>query len=109
MPRGFRQGQHICSLFETAEEQVSVAAEYLGDGLRQGERVFFGAQSPEAFLPFRAARARLGIDGQARAQWGALMEKTSEEVHRATGCFDTERMLRLNEAVGAALNAARQA
>ena len=29
----YRQGEHICVLYETAEEQRSVAAAYLADGL----------------------------------------------------------------------------
>lgn len=34
----YKQGEHICSIYETEEEQLAVAAEYLSDGLRNGER-----------------------------------------------------------------------
>src|SRR5688572_16093650 len=34
----FSQGAHICALYETEDEQLSIAAVYIADGLRQGER-----------------------------------------------------------------------
>ena len=44
MGNAFRQGEHICALYQTEEEQIAVAAEYLADGLRAGERVFYVAE-----------------------------------------------------------------
>ena len=105
MDAEYRQGEHICSLYETEEEQLAVAADYLADGLRAGERVFYVAESQEAIQRFRDALKAVGIDAAARAQRGALVESTHAEAHLANGSFDSERMLGLlNEALENALN-----
>jgi hypothetical protein len=39
------RGQHICAVYETPEEQIAIAAEYLADGLRAGERAFYVAEN----------------------------------------------------------------
>ena len=105
MPNMFRQGEHICSVYDTAEEQLATAAEYLADGLRSGERVFYVAESKSALSRFNAALGEVGIDAAAQIKRGALIQSTHDEAHLAEGRFDCERMLRLlNEAVEAALN-----
>jgi hypothetical protein len=43
MPNLFRQGEHICAVYDTEAEQLAIAAEYLADGLRAGERVLQAA------------------------------------------------------------------
>ena len=58
MANAFRQGEHICALYQTEEEQIAVAADYLADGLRAGERVFYVAESDGALTRFRAALNR---------------------------------------------------
>ena len=105
MPNVFRQGDHICSLFETEEEQIAMAAEYLADGLQSGERVIFVTHSVAAVQRFRAALRTLGINVSAVLRKGAVVEGTHADAHLAGGRFDTERMLRfLNDAVESALN-----
>ena len=102
----FRQGDHICALYETEDEQLAIATEYLADGLRRGERCFYVAASRAALSRFRAALIAIGIDAQAMVKRRALIEATNAEAHLVDGRFDTERMLvLLNEAVEAALNA----
>jgi hypothetical protein len=44
----YKQGEHICSLYDSEDEQLAVAAEYLSDGLRQGERCMYVASSDAA-------------------------------------------------------------
>lgn len=106
MPRAVAQGDHICSLFETEEGQLAVAAAYVAEGLRRGERCFYVAGSEAALKRFRTALAGSGIDPAAVARSGALLEATSADAHLAGGTFDSERMLALlNDAVEAALNA----
>lgn len=61
MGNSFRQGEHICALYETEAEQLAVAAEYLAAGLRAGERAFYVADSDAALSRFRAALNREGI------------------------------------------------
>ena len=105
MPGVFRQGDHICSLFETEDEQIAMAAEYLADGLQRGERAFYVAQSDGAVQRFRAAMRAHGVNVAAALKRGALVESTHADAHLAGGRFDSERMLQLlNEAVESALN-----
>jgi hypothetical protein len=105
MPNEFKQGEHICCVYDTADEQRSVAARYLADGLRRGERCLYVADSRDALEQFRISLGEAGIDAEAAAGSGALIEKTCAEVHLLDGTLDCERMLNvLGEAVEAALN-----
>jgi hypothetical protein len=105
MPNVFRQGDHICSLFETEEEQIAMAAEYLADALQRGERAFYVSQSNAAVPRFRAALRTHGVNVATMLKKGALVESTHADAHLAGGRFDPERMLHLlNEAVELALN-----
>ena len=105
MANAYAQGEHICGLFETEEEQIAMAAEYLGDALRKGERAFYVAQSEAALGRFGEALKEIRIDPVAAAKRGALVVATHTTAHLPDGCFDCERMLRLlNDAVESALN-----
>jgi len=102
----FRQGEHICVVYYTADEQRAVAAEYLADGLRRGERAYYVADTRAALDRFHAALTALGIDVEEALRTTALLEATHAEAHLGDGRFDSERMLRLlNEGIEAALNA----
>ena len=48
MANSYRQGEHIYAVYETEDEHLATAAEYLAEGLRAGERVFYVAESPAA-------------------------------------------------------------
>ena len=105
MANAYKQGEHICSLYETEDEQIAVAAEYLSDGLRHGERCMYVAQSDIALKRFRAALSGAGIAADEAVRRGALVESTHSQAHLAGGYFDCERMLSmLNDAVELALN-----
>jgi hypothetical protein len=105
MPNVFRQGDHICSLYATEDEQIAMAAAYLADGLQCGERVFYVPQSSAAVERFRAALRLNGVNVATALKKGALIESTHADAHLAGGRFDCERMLGfLNEAVESALN-----
>jgi len=102
----FRQGEHICVVYYTPEEQRAVAANYIADGLRHGERAYYVADSQAAIERFRVALWSHGIDVPAALRSTALVEATYEEAHLIDGRFDSERMLRLlNEGIESALNA----
>jgi hypothetical protein len=104
MGNAFRQGEHICALYETEAEQLGVAAEYLADGLRARERAFYVADGA-ALRRFRAALNREGINVPTMVKRGAFIEATYAEAHLAGGRFDSERMLRLlNKAMETALH-----
>ena len=101
----YRQREHICVLYDSPDEQRSVAAEYLADGLRQGQRCFYVAESVEALDQFHHVLRTAGIDVDQYLQSGALVEATHAEAHLVDGRFDSERMLAsLNHAVESALN-----
>lgn len=100
----FRQGEHICSLYDTEDEQIAVAVGFLADGLRRGERCVYAAASPAALGRFRVALAKAGIDVRDMTKSMALVQLTHAEAHLVDGHFDCERMLRfLNETVEQAL------
>lgn len=101
----YRQGEHICVLYDSPEEQRAVAAEYLADGLRHGQRCFYVAESAQALRQFRAALRDQGIDVAHCVRSRSLVEATHAEAHLVDGIFDSERMLAsLNQAVESALN-----
>jgi hypothetical protein len=101
----FRQGEHICAVFDTEEQYLAIAAEYVADGLLSGEQVLYVCQSDAAVHAFRAVLRNLGINVEAVRKRGALVESTHAAAHLATGRFDCEQMLTLlNDAVETALN-----
>ena len=101
----YKQGEHICSLYDGEDEQVTVAAQYLADGLRRGERCLYADDGRDGFQRFRDALNREDIDAAAAARAGALIELPHSKAHLAGGRFDGERMLAmLDEAVEHALN-----
>jgi len=101
----FKLGEHICAMYDTEEEQLRVAAEYLGDGLRSGQRGLYVADSRPALKRFHVALGEVGINVSSMIKRGALIEATHAEAHLENGHFDSERMLRLlNQAVETALN-----
>jgi hypothetical protein len=105
MKNAFKQCEHICNVYETEEEQLATAAEYLSDGLRAGERVFYVASSADALNRFNRVLKEAGINVEAMLKRGALVQATHADAHLVDNRFDSERMLRLlNDAVEAALN-----
>src|SRR5262249_23686264 len=74
MTNVFKQGEHICMLFDSEEEQTSIAAEYLADGFRNGRRCFHVAASRHAHTRLHQALSRLGVDVPARIRTHALVE-----------------------------------
>jgi hypothetical protein len=105
MPHAFRQGDHICCVYDTEQEQLSTAATYLADGLRRGERALYVGVDRAALQRFRVALRHEHLDPAPLAARRALIELTHPEAHLIDGRFDCERMLTmLNEAVERALN-----
>jgi hypothetical protein len=101
----YRQGEHICVLYDTPDEQRAVAAEYLADGLSRGERCFYVADSARSLHEFNDALRKHGVDVTTALRSTALIEATHAEAHLMEGRFDSERMLAmLNWAVESALN-----
>ena len=101
----YKQGQHICCLYDTPDEQRLIAAEYIADGLARGERCFYVTGSVAALQEFHQSLALTGTDVTEALRTTALQEATYEQAHLVDGRFDCERMLALlNRAVESALN-----
>lgn len=101
----FRQGEHICGLYETEDEQLAVAAEYVIEGLRSGARVLYVGADAAALDRFRAVLHYRRVNVASVVKRRALLEMTHDQAHLAGGSFDAERMLHmLNDAVEVALN-----
>ena len=105
MPNTFKRGEHICALYDTAEEQLTVAAEYVAEGLRAGCRALYVASSRAALARFRRALMDQHIEVVPMESRGALVLGIHDDFHLSDGRFDTERMLGLlNKAVEDALD-----
>lgn len=101
----FQQGQHICAVYDTPEEQLAVAAAYLADGLQVNERCIYATDSPSALDLFRSRVRELGVDAADAERRKALVLLTTQQAHLPDGKFDCERMLRmLDDSVEEALN-----
>jgi hypothetical protein len=101
----YQQGDHVCTLFSSREEQVSAAIDYIRGGLTRGERCLYvcGEHTPDAF---RAELRGAGIDADAEEKRGALILITKREGHLKGGSFKASRMIEmLNGAVRDALKA----
>ena len=88
----YQQGDHVCTLFSSPEEQLSAAIEYIQQGLGRNERCLYvcGEQTPD---DFRAALQRAGIDVVREEDRGALVLLTKETGHLVGGTFSASRMI----------------
>jgi hypothetical protein len=99
----YQQGDHVCTLFSSPEEQLSAAIEYIQQGLHRNERCLYvcSEQTPHEF---RAALAAAGIDVAREEARGALVLLTKESGHLEGGNFSPSRMISmLRNAVESAL------
>lgn len=101
----FQQGDHVCTLFTTPEEQLTAAVEYIRAGLARGERCLYVCCEHNC-ADFREALYRAGIDAAAEEARGALVLLTKEDGHLKGGSFDPDKMISLlDQAVQDALDA----
>ena len=91
---GFRQGDHICVLYEDKEEQVRIAAAFIADGLRRGERSIYAADSAPALQLFRSALDGAGIDVGYEEERRSLILLTKDMAHVTGGRFDASVVLK---------------
>lgn len=101
----FNHGDHVCALYTSADEQEAIAARFIAEGLRAGERCVFAGSSTAALTRFRERLRSEGIGAAADTDRGALILLTKDEAHLRDGHFDCERMLRmLSQTLEDALN-----
>src|SRR5512133_1819589 len=93
----YQQGDHICTLYESPEEQLRAAVEYIIGGFSRGERCLYvcGEHTPDQL---RAALREKGVDVGAAENRGALLLVTKKEAHLAGGYFDPDKMISLLQA-----------
>ena len=90
----FRNGDHICFFYRSAEEQFSTAAPFVQVGLLRNERCL-------CVLPTEKIQMLLShlddcdIDIQKAIDRGALILCTPEEAYLKGGAFDREQMAKL--------------
>jgi chemotaxis family two-component system sensor kinase Cph1 len=100
----YQQGDHVCLLYSTREEQLDAATEYIRGGLGRGERCLYivGEHTP---TEFRAGLKEAGIDVDTEEARGALILLTKHEGHLEGGSFDPDKMIsKLHAAVKDALD-----
>lgn len=101
----YQQGDHVCALYSSREEQLAAAIDYIRGGLSRGERCLYVCceHTPDEF---RAALHDAGIDVEAEEARGALLLLTKHEGHLEGGLFDPDKMITmLHAAVKNALDA----
>lgn len=101
----YQQGDHICTLYSTRDEQLAAAVAYIRGGLDRGERCLYVCceHSPDEF---RAGLKEGGIDVETEETRGALLLLTKHDGHLKGGTFDPDAMISmLHAAVKDALDA----
>src|SRR5690242_13381152 len=90
----YQQGDHICTLYSSPEEQLKAAVEYIKSGLGRGERCLYvcGEHTPKQL---RMALRLAGIDVKSQEQRGALILITKRDAHLKGGRFAADRMISL--------------
>ena len=88
----YQQGDHICTLYSTRDEQLVAAIEYLRGGLSRGERCLYVCceHTPDEF---RAGLREAGIDVDTEEARGALLLLTKHDGHLKGGSFDPDKMI----------------
>lgn len=103
--REYRQGDHVCQVYNTPAEQLAVAVDFIAEGLRRNERCLYSVTTQAGLDRFSRALTTVGIDAQAAARDGRLLLLTKDAAHLRPGYFDAEAMLHmLSEHVEEALN-----
>lgn len=101
----YKHGHHVCTLFNSREEQISAAVEFIQAGLARGEQCGYACceQTPEEF---REELRRAGVETEAEEARGALTVVGKDQGHLDGGAFDAARTIeRIEAALSNALNA----
>lgn len=100
----YQQGDHICALYSSPEEQLQAAVEYIQAGLGRNERCLYvcGEHTPDEL---RSALQNAGVNVAREEGRGALNLVTKGEAHLKDGYFSAKSMISfLQEAVKDALD-----
>jgi chemotaxis family two-component system sensor kinase Cph1 len=87
-------GDHVCSVYETEDQLVTIVATFLADGLARGERCWYVPSGSEIHAVRNAIEQRgIGVDAQARRT--ALQLLDSNDAYTVRGGFDPEQTMRV--------------
>ena len=93
----YQQGDHVCTLFASPEEQLNAAIECIKSGLARNERCLYIC-CEHSVADFSTALCRAGIDVAAEEKRGALLIVTKDQGHLKGGRFEVDSMISLLEA-----------
>ncbi len=82
---------HLCSLYESQEEQFAVAIPFMQLGLAANQKCIYIADQLD-LESARQAMLGFGIDVDGEVRTGALTLTTKEETYLRNGCFDPDWM-----------------
>jgi PAS domain S-box-containing protein len=87
-----KQGEHLCALYETEQEQLSQVSSFLERGLQNGEKLFYISDDHTCQETFKAMRKN-GIPVDESLESGQLAALTDEGAYRQNGGFNASRMI----------------
>jgi hypothetical protein len=90
----YQQGDHVCMLYTTREEQLAAAVAYIRGGLGRGERCLYvvGEHTPDEF---RAGLREAGIEVDGEEARGAFLLLTKHDGHLKGGSFAPDKVINL--------------
>jgi len=90
--QSFQPGDHVCSIYSTTNQLITVTAAFLAEGLTRGERCWYVARGRERY-PIADALRKRHVDVDACLRSGALRFAAGHDAYLLHGRFDPERTL----------------
>jgi PAS domain S-box-containing protein len=84
---------HLCSVYESQDEQFASAAPFVRIGLERGERCIYVMDGDERFEPVSAALKAAGIEVDRVIRSGALVLTAKDAAHLEGSNFDPHKIL----------------
>jgi PAS domain S-box-containing protein len=84
---------HLCSVYESQEEQFASAAPFVRIGLERGERCIYVTDGSDRLEPVGAALKAAGIEVDRVIRSGALVLMAKDATQREGGHFDPDKIL----------------
>lgn len=91
---GLKQGTHMCSIYRTREEQLSLIVPFVAQGLTNHEKCFYIVDESTR-EEIGAALKKSGIDIESHINRGDFVFLDKEDAYLRDGFFDPDRMISL--------------
>lgn len=103
MNMGLKRGDHVCAMYTTRFELAHIAAEFLEDGLRRGQRCWYVAAGDESEL-VRIELGKRNVEVASEIRRGALRLVEDANAYTVRGSFRAEHSIQVfNDAIELAL------